>query len=62
MLFSAFSAYSIYTPVLTLYTPDHWCTPDPEVTRRMGKDGGGGQVPPVRPHQPEGDRTWWLVQ
>jgi hypothetical protein len=27
--FTMFLAYVSYTPILFLYVPDHWCTPDP---------------------------------
>ena len=40
VLFSLFNAYTIYTPVLILHSPDHWCRLDHLVEEARQERGG----------------------
>ena len=32
-----FLGYATYTPILVLYVPDHWCSPNPKLVQILGE-------------------------
>ena len=56
-----FMSYVVYSPILVLFTPDHWCAPDPQLAVALDAFSEQDIIKMTVPFDRNGERSKCLM-